>query len=259
MGFFPNDNAGPDRPEGVEPPRKTGFPRLWEILSRDLWDIFRAGFLALLGCAPLFVGVGFALYSHVMLYAAVAGLVGGVIAGPELCALSDTILRALRDEPGFWWHTYKRAWRRNARASLLAGAVGGLLLSAQVFLLFHAGALGMGVWMGALLVAGMLLALAMSQYVWPQLALMELGFAQVLKNSALLCLGQLPRTVGALAITAVYWAFMLWTIQLSITLLPLTNFWLPTLPSLFLIYPALEENFHIEEQLREKGRRSEEG
>ena len=49
MEFLPNyDNPGPEQ----ELPRKTGIFRLWETMSRDFWDLFRAGFLALLGCAP---------------------------------------------------------------------------------------------------------------------------------------------------------------------------------------------------------------
>ena len=137
MGFFPNyDREGPGLPPDA--PRRTGLPRFWEVLSRDFWDVFRAGFLTLIGCLPFFVGVAFSLYSHVLIFAPLFGLVGGALAGPELCALADTILRGLRDEPGFWWHTYRRIWKRSARASLLPGAVGGGLLAAQIFLLFHA-------------------------------------------------------------------------------------------------------------------------
>ena len=33
------------------------------------------------------------LYSHVLIFAPIFGLLGGAIAGPELCALADTILR----------------------------------------------------------------------------------------------------------------------------------------------------------------------
>ena len=126
MGFLPNhDQEGP----GIAPdaPRKTGFPRFWETLSRDFWDVFRAGFLALAGCLPFLTGVAFSLYSHVLIFAPIFGLLGGAIAGPELCALADTILRGLRDEPGFWWHTYRRAWKRSAKASLLP-ALPGLFL-----------------------------------------------------------------------------------------------------------------------------------
>ena len=175
MGFLPNyDREGPGVPPDA--PRKTGLPRFWEVLSRDFWDVFRAGFLALIGCLPFFVGTVFSLYSHVLVFAPLSGLIGGALAGPELCGLADTILRGLRDEPGFWWHTYKRAWKRNAKASLLPGAAGGLLMSMQVFLLFHAGALQLSAASGAGLAAGLLLVLAVSIYLWPQLALMDLDF-----------------------------------------------------------------------------------
>lgn len=251
MGFFPShDREGPGVPPDA--PRKTGLPRFWEVLSRDFWDIFRAGLLALVGSAPFMIGLAFGLQSHVLVFALAGGLLGGAIAGPELCGLADTILRGLRDEPGFWWHVYRRAWRRNAAASLLPGALGGLLLSAQVFSLFHAGILGLQLWMGAALVAGILVVLGLSMYLWPQLALMELPFRQLIKNAALLFVGQLPRSAAALGILTVYWGAVLIFFQLAISVLPFTNFWLPVLPALFLIYPGIESGFQIEEKLRER-------
>ena len=96
----------------------------------------------------------------------------------------------------------------------------------------------------------MLLVLGLSLYLWPQLALMELPFPQLVKNSALLFLGQLPRSLAALAILTVY----LWgTVQfflLTMPLLPLTNLWLPVLPALFLVYPGINKNFQIEEKIK---------
>ncbi len=251
MGFFPNyDCEGPGLPPDA--PRKSGFPRFWEVLSRDFWDVFRAGLLALIGCLPFFVGLAFSLYSHVLLFAPLSGLIGGALAGPQLCGLADTILRGLRDEPGFWWHIYRRAWKRSAKAALLPGTVGGGLLSTQIFLLFHAGALQMSTATGAVLAAGIVLVLGLSLYLWPQLALMELSFGQMLKNAALLFIGQLPRSLAALLIMGGYWGLVLRFFTLAVTLLPLTNFWIPALPAVFLIYHGLERNFHIEETLRER-------
>ena len=60
-----------------------------------------------------------------------------MIAAPQIVGLNDTILRSLRDEPGFWWATYRRAWKRNVKASLLPGAVCGLLLAMEIFTAFH--------------------------------------------------------------------------------------------------------------------------
>lgn len=245
MGFLPRHENAPSR----DLPRKTGLPRLWETLSRDFWDLFRAGLLALFGCVPLLLGLGYSLASHILVFAPALGLLGGAAAGPELCGLADTILRGLRDEPGFWWRTYRRAWARNARASLLPGAVGGALLSTQAFLLFHAGALGISTAVGAALAAGVLLVLAVSLYLWPQLALMELSFPQLVKNSALLFIGQLPRSVAALAILAGYGWLSVRFYLFAVSLLPFTNLWLPALPALFLIYPGINENFQIEEKL----------
>jgi len=212
----------------------------------------RAGLLALLGGVPFLVGLAFSLTSHVLLFAPVCGFVGGAVAGPQLCGLADTILRGLRDEPGFWWHTYRRAWKRSAKDALLPGVVGGLLLSTQMFLLFHAGALGLRTAAGAGLTAGVLLVLAVSLYLWPQLALMDLPFLRLVKNALLLFLGQLPRSVGALAILADYLGLMTRFFTLAVTILPFTNLWVPMFPALFLIYPGINENFRIEEQLRGK-------
>lgn len=247
MGFLPDyNNPGPEQ----DLPRKTGIFRLWEMLGRDFWDLFRAGFLALLGCVPFLLGVVYSLSAHVLVYAPVAGLLGGAVAGPELCGLADTVLRGLRDEPGFWWHTYKRAWARNAKACLLPGAIGGALLSTEAFFLLHAGALGLNLAAGAGLTAGILLVLALSLYLWPQLALMELSFPRLVKNSALLFLGQLPRSLGALAIVAGYLGLSARFYLFALPLLPFANLWLPVLPALFLIYPGINENFQIEDRLR---------
>lgn len=245
MGFLPNYESAPEQ----DLPRKSGVPRFLELLNRDLWKYFRAGFLALLGAVPFLIGTAFALYAHVLVFALLAGVIGGAIAGPGLCGLADTVLRGLRDEPGFWWHLYRRAWKRNAKASLLPGALGGGLLAVQVFLLFHAGAMNFSTAVGGALAAGVLMVLGLSLYLWPLLALMELRFGQLFKNSGLLFLGQFPRSFAALAIVAGYLALSLRFYYFAVSLLPFLNFWLPAFPALFLIYPAINGTFKIEETL----------
>lgn len=101
------------------------------------------------------------------------------------------------------------------------------------------------------LVLGVLLLLGMSLYLWPQLALMELSLGQLVKNSALLFIGQLPRTAGAVAVFFVYILVSLRFFSFALSLLPITNFWLPTLPALMLVYPGLEQVFGIEEKFRQ--------
>ena len=118
-----------------------------------------------------------------------------------------------------------------------------------MFFLFHAGALHISLAVGAALAAGILVVLALSLYLWPQLALMELSFSRLVKNFALLFIGQLPRSLAALAILTLYLGLTARFFLLAVTLLPVTNLWLPVLPALFLIYPGINENFQIEEKL----------
>ena len=126
--FFSSDRFTRPGP-GVRPdaPRKKGVARLAEIMGRDMWNFFRAGFLAFLGCLPFIIGMFFAVETHALLFMLLAGIIGGLIAGPELSAMADTVLRSLRDEPGYWWETYRRVWKRNARESLVPGMLTGLV------------------------------------------------------------------------------------------------------------------------------------
>ena len=120
MGLFTNYNKeGP----GVDKdaPRKTGIGRFFELVGRDMNGMFLANLLACLGFVPVIclVYIGFLMRS--LLVMLVSAAVGGILAGPVLAGMYDTVLRALRDEPGYWWTTYRRAFRQNFKASILPG------------------------------------------------------------------------------------------------------------------------------------------
>ena len=208
--FFSSDRFTRPGP-GVRPdaPRKKGVARLAEIMGRDMWNFFRAGFLAFLGCLPFIIGMFFAVETHALLFMLLAGIIGGLIAGPELSAMADTVLRSLRDEPGYWWETYRRVWKRNARESLVPGMLTGLVLSMQIFTLFHMSVISAGIVTWVLLILSFVVTLGLESYIWPQIALLDLPLYGILKNSLLLFLGYLPRSLGAIAIKAVYWGAIL--------------------------------------------------
>lgn len=246
MSFFFNAPV----PDSVaEEPPKTGFARLGEIVRRDFWHLFLAGLLALVGVLPFALGVGLSAAVHNLPAALLFGGVGGMIAGPELCGMADTVLRGLRNEPHLWWETYRWAWKRNAKGTLLPGAIGGLLFGAELFLLSQAESLALGPGIQLVTLAGAALLLGFFNYIWPLTALMELPFGVLIKNAALLFLGQLPRSIAALAVQAVYWVLMLERLDAVLPLLLVTNFWVPFLLELFLIYPGIEKGFRIEERI----------
>lgn len=233
--------------------RKKGAARFFELLSRDLTAFYKASLLCCLGCLPGFVLMVIGLMTGSILFALAGGIVGGVMGAPCLCGLIDTILRALRDEPGFWWETYKKAWHQNWKESLLPGFVLGLLSGCWLSMLLILPSMqtvpaSILICMGA----GVLIAGGLFTYAFAQIPLVQLTPTQFLKNCVFFFLGYLPRTLGAAAVQCVYWiGFVLF---LPFTLLPLvaTGFWLPWLIALMIIYPALDSAFSVEEQVRRK-------
>ena len=248
MGLF---NMHYDRPgPGVNPdtPRKKGAARFAEVLGRDMLSFWCAGMLALLSALPFALGLILSLLTHAVLPMLLAGALGGMIAAPQLAGLQDTILRSLRDEPGYWWATYRQVWKRNLKGSLLPGAVCGLILAMQIFAAWHLGA-GQGSLL-AVLVIGLVLLGGLAQYLFAQVALLDLPFASLLKNAVLLFFGYLPRTLLGVLWQGVYWGLVVAFFPFSAPVLLVTGFWLPALLSLMAIYPPLEKSFHIEETIR---------
>lgn len=240
-----------DRPgPGVDPdtPRKKGAARFVEVVGRDLTSFWLAGLLTMLSAVPFVFGVWFSIVSHAVLPALLAGVLGGMIAAPQICGLQDVMLRSLRDEPGFWWTTYRRVWKRNAKASLLPGAIGGLILAMQIFSLYHMDA-GQGAMMMVALLLGLIFLTGLAQYIFAQIALLDLPFGVVLKNAVLMFLGYLPRTMLGVLWQLLYWGVFALFWPFTSVLLVITGSWLPTLLGLMAIYPVLDKSFHVEERI----------
>lgn len=240
---------------GIAPdaPRKTGLARLWEILLRDGSSFFRAGILALVSLLPLFMGMDFSLHTGTAGIALVSGAVGGVIAMPQITGLADVILRSLRDEPGYWWHTYRRVWRLNAKGSLIPGALFGLLFAAQVMeLAVQLGAEQPNLKMAAISLLGLSICTGMFLYTIAQLALLDLPVFVILKNSLLLFIVSMPQSFAATMLCLVYAGIIVWFWPSTLVFMPFFGIWLPIICSLLILYPSFNECFKIEENLSQK-------
>ena len=248
MGLFHQnfDKPGP----GISPnaPRKKGAARYFEVLTRDFSTFWMAGLLAMISSLPFALGLWFAVTTHSLIPMLLAGILGGMLAAPQIVGLNDTVLRALRDEPGYWWVTYRRAWKRNAKAALLPGAICGLLLAMEIFTAFHTETGSVAV-MVTIFVALILLA-GIAQYLYAQVALVDLPFSALLKNSMMLFLGYLPRSALGILWQGLYWAAIALFWPLSGAVLILTSLWLPCSLSLLAIYPALNKSFDLEAKIK---------
>ena len=205
-------------------PRKVGLPRFFELLGRDLWPLYKSSILCVAGFLP-----GTAL--------AILGMI-------------DTVLRALRDEPGYWWHTYKRAWKQNWKQSLLPGALLGLFVGSWSWMLraqAMAGNTSTALWVASL--AGIFVCTGFFSWLLAQVPLVDLPLPQLAKNAGLMFFGFFPRTLAAALVLAVYWGLTLLYLPATILVIVVFGFWLPVTVAGMILYPGLDKVFRLEETL----------
>lgn len=239
MGLFSYDFYGTRRDSVPKNP----LARFWGLLTGHIGALLGAGALAMLGSAVYAAGMILAIDNHGLIIALIAGPLGGMLALPQLCGLTDLMLRALRDESEPWWPTYRNAWRRNLRSCLLPGALGGLLFSVQLFLFAHFTRLDLDLFLLIFMVIGVVLSTAIATWLLLQLALVELPLGRAFLNAVLLCLRYPLRTLGATLLQLVYWAFIVIAFPHTLVLFFLLNFWLPGLIVTMLLYKPLKEVF----------------
>lgn len=239
MGLFSYNFYG----SGHNTVPKNPFARLWMLFTEHIGALLGGGALAALGSAVYAVGMMLAIDNHGLIIALIAGPLGGMLALPQLCGLTDLILRALRDEPDPWWPTYRRAWKQNVKGCLLPGALGGLLFAFQFFLFAHLDRLELDLFLLIAMALGVVVSTAIATWLLLQLALVELPLGRAVLNAVLLCLRFPLRTLGTALLQLVYWAFIVVAFPHTIVLFFLLNFWLPGLIVTMLLYKPLKEVF----------------
>lgn len=258
MGLFPSANDFKDgRGVDKDTPRKTGLGRFFELVGRDMNGMFLANLLTCLGFIPVIclVYIGFLMNSLPVMV--VSAVVGGVPAGPVLAGMYDTVLRALRDEPGYWWTTYRRAFRQNFKASILPGILYCVVVTLQIFIVYFCFSMlaqgvnvGTGMWVAAVLnlvVFHMLFA-----YMWPQVVLLDQPFHQTLANSIRCMLAFLPHALAASIVQILFWGLVILCMPLGLLLMIVFGFWFTCEICCQIVSGDLERVFHVEEQIRAK-------
>ena len=242
----------PEDPHFDETQRQTGFYRYRQLLSLRFGRWWKTNLLTLAGCVPLAGGVFYAVAASSVLVLLPASLLGGMIAGPFLAGMYDSILRGLRDDPRPWWESCKTAWRQNWRGSLLPGALLGLAAGVYTFMamLFWWAERSPSLGTVAMYLFSLLAVLCLNSLYWPQLVLFRQKNSIRLRNCLLFFAKYLWRVLGVgllqLGYLAVFVLFAPWTLLL----LPVLGVWYILFLSQFLIYEQMDEAFQIEEQFR---------
>lgn len=144
----------------------------------------------MLGFLPGTALAVFGMMAGSALLTVVGGVVGGLVGGPFLSGMIDTVLRALRDEPGYWWNTYKRAWKQNWRQSLVPGALLGLFVGSWAWMLraqAESGNTSTALWVAS--IAGIFVCTGFFTWLLAQVPLVDLPLAQIAKNAGLMFFG----------------------------------------------------------------------
>lgn len=258
MGLFWNANYYKEGP-GVDKntPRKTGIGRFFELVGRDMGPMFLANLLTCLGFLPaiVLVYIGFLMNNLIVMIGGAA--VGGVLAGPVLAGMYDTVLRALRDEAGYWWATYRRAFKNNFKVSILPGIFYCVVVTGQIFLVFfcfnmlyHGVNVGIPMWVAVVL--NLVVFHMFFSYMWPQVVLLELPFSSILKNSLNCMLACLPHALAASLVQVIFWILVILCMPLGLLLMLVFGFWFPCEVSCQIVYNDLDRLFNLEERIHKK-------
>ncbi|WP_367924503.1 hypothetical protein [uncultured Ruthenibacterium sp.] len=269
MGLF-NFNLNKEGP-GVpkDAPKKKGAARFFEIFTRDFSQIWLSNLLLLVCAVPMITAVLFSFlfwqYLGVVAIAAVVFLLSNVLLGPALASMHTILVKQLCDEPCFFWHEYKKAWKscwkQAIPVSMLFSAICGMECAAGIIHLLTAekpSAILLG-----MVLLGLYIAVTSWLYATIQLTQMDMKIGPMLKNSLLLTMGFLKRSLPAGLVILVSVTVLVGFIPWPITFL-LAMVGVPAIVALVAdmwAWPVIEQVFHISElraERREKQRAEEE-
>ena len=248
MGMF-----SPEEKFYDETQRQTGFNRYKQLMNRHFGDWFKLNALTILGLLPMGLGIGLAIGTSSILVLVPCAAVGGMIFGPFLSGMQNSLLRAMRDDPMPWWMSYKKSWKQNFFGSLIPGALLGLMVGFFCFM-------GMMLWwaqtapsLGTVLLFlfSALLTMVIAQLYWSQLVLFQQSPAIRLRNALLFTIQNFWRVMGVGLLQLVYWGIYILFAPWTLLILPIVGIWYILFLSQFLLYDRLNNAFEIEEQFRQ--------
>lgn len=230
--------------------RQTGFARYKQLISFYAFNWLRLNLLAFAGALPLAAGIWLAIMSSSLLVLLPLSLLGGMILGPFLAGLVDSIMRGLRDAPGNWWTNYRKSWRQNWKGSLLPGGLLGLFTGLYAFMIYIMSVAQVaptpGTW--AMLVVSAALVIWFNTLYWPQLVLFSQSFVNRLRNAMLFTIRHSTRVLVAALIQLVWVVLIVLLAPWTLVVLPFLGFWFPIFLAQYHIYNDLNRDLCIEDQ-----------
>jgi uncharacterized membrane protein YesL len=204
MGLFFRDKP---RPENQPPPPPAKGVRLFfQILSRELFSLIKLNFLFYLFCIPI------------------------VTIPASYCAMTGVVVKMVRDEPYFLWHTFWNTFRLEFKKATIIGFV--LIAGLAVFVLaiWYYGNLGdtypLFLIFAIVAIFGAVMMLFVSFSLFPMISLFDLPLITIAKNAFFLAFLSYLYNFVALAVCVILVLFA--SMHLQISFIPM-----------LLLYPSL--------------------
>ncbi len=249
MGLFVRDE------DYDESQRMTGFNRYKQLLSFYAGHWVKLGMITFVAALPLISSITFSILSSSILLLIPLCLVSGMILGPFIAALVDSVQRGLRDDTGMRWDNYKKGLRQNVSCSLIPGALLGLVAGVYSFLfymVFYTDALSLTPATTALLLFSAVLILNFQNLYWPQLVLFSQPFKMTLSNIILFTAKYLWKVLLVVVLELLFIGFFVIFAPFTLIFLPFLGIWFFVFFSQFMLYDKLNEELEIEKRFDSK-------
>ena len=261
MGIFSRNFDRPGPGVRKDEPRKKGFARFFELLTRDFGDLIK---LNLLFCICIVPTVAALIIGSIWINIGIAFIIAVLFAFPvggALVAYIYYITKMMRDDPSYVWYEFKRKFLENYKQAAPIGMLCTAFIYAQIWI-------WASLW-GALLAEqpftdhiwfliaflSIIIFFSIAPYLFMHVAYIKLKTRQIIKNSVLMAFGYFPRSLmGALTGCSLWIVFVLF-LPASIMFLPvvlLIVVSLSLLMSLMWVWPPFNKHFTVEETLSKR-------
>lgn len=204
-------------------PRKKPFFLFWEIFGAKFWKFFQINLIFFLFCIPV------------------------VTFGPAVAAMTQVMRKFTIGEPIFVFHEFKNAFKKNFKQSFFLGIFDiGLIVLIIFNLDFYAAAFQEGQGAENKLLLALSLSMAfiiymMHFYIYPQIVALKLKMSQIIKNSFILMVAGIKRSVSAFFATAALVILMVLGFPYSVVALPLVPAAWMSFIATFCAYPVIQK------------------
>lgn len=229
--------------------RMTGFNRYKQLLSFFAGHWLKLNIITLVGLLPLAFFIILSIMAKSILLMLPLSFLGGMIAGPFISGLVDSIHRGLRDDTNNRWDNYKKGMRQNIKCSIIPGGVLGLVIGIYsfYFMMIYWGAIVLTKGTIAVIALSLFFAIDIFTLYWPQLVIFEMGLGTKMRNIILFTSKYLWKMLLTVLIQIAYWTFYILFAPITVIFLPFIGLWYIIFLSQFLIYDKLNLELHIEE------------